>query len=145
MQDHFLSRATVFAFVCSHTCHSIFMLFISLNMCIFQCQNIHSVSSQTSTSACAHSDDGLNLLDSDVTHFIPSLPFPFSSSPLLLFLHHMQRDKQSSGGRRLGPFSKDTFEMVQHVTDGYTVPCQVTPAACGQVYIKGRHTASHIP
>lgn len=33
--------------------------------------------------------------------------------------------------------------MVQHVTDGYPLPCQVTPAVCGQVYIKGRHTDRH--
>lgn len=67
-------------------------------------------------------------------------PLPCLSSLSLLFsIHHIQMDKQSSGGRRLGPFSKDTFEMVQHVTDGYPLHCQVMPAVCGQVYIKGRH------
>ncbi len=51
----------------------------------------------------------------------------------------MQRDKQSSGERGLGPFSKDTSEMAQHVTEGMPLPCQATPAVCGQVYLTKRH------
>lgn len=68
-----------------------------------------------------------------------ALPLPTLSSFSRLFIHRMQRDNQSSGERGLGPFSKDTFEMARHVREENLLPCQVTSAVCGQVYLMERH------
>lgn len=72
----------------------------------------------------------------------PPHPFPTLSSFSRLFIHRMQRDNQSSGERGLGPFSKDTFEMAQHVREENPLPCQVTSAVCGQVYLIERHIST---
>lgn len=82
----------------------------------------------------------LNIFDCDALR--PPPPFPTLSSFSRLFIHRMQRDNQSSGERGLGPFSKDTFEMAQHVREENPLPCQVTSAVCGQVYLIERHIST---
>lgn len=132
MYDNVCKRTSVCFTVC-------FSLFVYVSECVFPFQTCtQHPHTQTSTSACGHSDSGSNIWDCDTLHSSVTAPSPFSFfflSPLL-FIHHMQRDKQSSGERGLGPFSKDTFEMAQHVTEGYPSPCQAVPAMCGQVYLK---------
>lgn len=105
---------------------------------MFPFQTSTEATLMASASACGHSDSTLNILI--LTHCAPQSPFiPFHFFPrLFCFPSTTCRGiNRSSGGRGLGPFSKNTFEMARHVTEGYPLSCQVTPAVCGQVYLRG--------
>lgn len=65
----------------------------------------------------------LGLWRSSILH--PFSFHSFFSLSLLLSIHHIQRDKQSRGGRGLGPFSKDTLAMVRQ-----RVPTVLPSDAC---------------
>lgn len=138
-----------YVFVCFYVCFSLFVfVYISecVHVCMFPFQTCtQHPCTQTSTAARRTAATAPQIFRI-VTLCCPlSSPLPLSFFLLspLLFNPHMQRDKQSSGERGLGPFSKDTFETAQHVTEGYPLPCQVTPAVCGQVYLTGRHINTH--
>lgn len=96
---------------------------------MFPFQTSTEATLMASTSACGHSDSTLNILI--LTHCAPQSPFiPFHFFPRLFCCPSTtcRGINRSSGGRGLGPFSKNTFEMARHVTEGYPLSCQVTPA-----------------
>lgn len=134
-------------FVCFHVR---FGWFVYTSDCLyvrlfpFQTCTQHPTHTHASTCARGESESAPNTFRTMTPRTPPShLPSPSLSSS---FIHHMQRDNQSSGERGLGSFffPKDTFEMAGHVTEEDPLPCQVTSAACGQVHLMGRHINTHI-